>query len=230
MNTVIHIGQDTQIGASNMQAKMTRNAGGLAALFIALAMVMTLFSPSVAGAVEPSTPAHSSSLKGAALQSALNRDAVPAKVLTTCGAALPTGKYTGKAPKSLPKGPSAPPVLNKTGQPVGKNGCNSDLKSVRPEVGVSFGWYIYVHFTHADVEGVMLDTLGNGSFAAVAWACSRIPDPYIAGACAVLAAIYYGFIQYWFSQAAQRGGGLLLDFTYIGSFYTWTYVSNSWPN
>lgn len=79
---------------------------------------------------------------------------------------------------------------------------------------VSFGWFIYWHYTRDDVSRLIGWGLAwAGTYAALTMICSMLPAPYSA-ACATLSVFYISSIRNTFVYASQNGMCVELRFTY----------------
>lgn len=145
---------------------------------------------------------------------------------TTCGHALPAN-VNWKLPTVLPSHPVQAPASG-TGQtqPGGSVSCLK--KGPGQDVSVSFGWVIYVHFYHKDVGGVLLTALVEGAAAAASFGCSALSLGWLTAACVALIAIFAAVVIGWFQTAYARGGGIVLEWTYAGGFYGYSYVGDNW--
>ena len=93
---------------------------------------------------------------------------------------------------------------------------------------VSFGWVIYVHWSHKEVQNILIQAFFAGIGTAAALACDFISVGLLIPVCTFLfAASTYAVISQ-FNTAYNRGGGLVWEFAYNGSPVGFMYVGNDW--
>ena len=93
---------------------------------------------------------------------------------------------------------------------------------------VSFGWVVYIHFFHAEVGAIVWTGFFTGLVTALGIACTKVPVPWVAAACAVFVAVAFAMLFASFQTAFARGGGEVLMFQYSGSYAGYMYVGNNW--
>lgn len=93
---------------------------------------------------------------------------------------------------------------------------------------ISFGWVIYVHFSHQEVGEVVWTAFFAGAGAALGAACAAISLTLLTAGCVFLAAAATTVMIGIFQTAFNRGGGLVLEFLYNGDPYGYEYVGNNW--
>ncbi len=93
---------------------------------------------------------------------------------------------------------------------------------------VSFGWVIYVHWSHTEVQNILIQAFFVGIGASAALACDFISVGLLIPVCTFLfAASTYAVISQ-FNTAYNRGGGLVWEFAYSGSPVGYIYVGDNW--
>ncbi len=93
---------------------------------------------------------------------------------------------------------------------------------------VSFGWLVYVHWYHSEVAEISWLGYFTGAATIMGWACTKIPIPWVDLACAVYVAVFFAYAFNWMQTAYQRGGGLVIEFVYGGSYWGHMYVGDNW--
>ena len=92
---------------------------------------------------------------------------------------------------------------------------------------VTFGWLIYVHFYHSEVGEVVWTAFFAGATAALQVACNVLPTP-VNAMCIALVAVLGAVVITIFQTAYNRGGGVVLEFTYGGTPVGYMYVGDNW--
>lgn len=98
--------------------------------------------------------------------------------------------------------------------------------TVNPHVDFGFGWLIYAHWTHAEVGSITWIGLISGVSAVAGWACAGMS--LLAPVCVFLFAVAGAFMLYLFQTAWNRGGGIVLEFTYGLAPWGYEYVGNNY--
>jgi hypothetical protein len=201
-----------------MYANQQRKIGVITTLAVASAMVLGMISPSVAGAA-------TSSSANAVVQQAAQSTAPTVSV--SCGAPPLSGPINPVMPATVPTRPTPSPAKDTVS---GDKNCvtATPTSGIHPNLGVSFGYEIYVHFTHQDLSNTLVTAFVAGFAAAAGVACSAASLGWLTYPCAAVVAFVGALFLNWCSTAYNRGGGLLLDFTYLGSFTGYSYVGNNW--
>jgi hypothetical protein len=95
-------------------------------------------------------------------------------------------------------------------------------------VAVSFGWVIYVHFSHRALGGALLEGFVGGAAAGLTWLCSTISIGYLVPACMVIAGFLAAYFLGVIDQAYNEGRSIVFEFTYALSYFGYLIVPNSW--
>lgn len=94
---------------------------------------------------------------------------------------------------------------------------------------VTFGWVIYAFFSKTDLQNWLFSALFDSIGAAAGIACgylTLVAAP--AGAtCAILVVFFWDYFHHLFDTAIGRNGGIVLEFTYVGSYVGYLYAG-SW--
>jgi hypothetical protein len=124
--------------------------------------------------------------------------------------------------------PFPPEIMDAVGPPWDNGQGGNPLPAVQPHVDFGYGWLIYVHFTHHDVSAPAWYATIGAFAAAGLLACS--PLGALAAVCSFLFALAGVFMGYLFQTAWNRGGGLVLEFTYWGQPWGFEYVGNNYTS
>ena len=93
---------------------------------------------------------------------------------------------------------------------------------------VSYGWLIYVHYTHSEVGSALWQGAIWGSAGFATAACSTLSVGWLTVSCAALFEGSAGYFSSLFSTAYSRGGGIVLEYSYGGWYVGCEYVGNNW--
>ena len=93
---------------------------------------------------------------------------------------------------------------------------------------VTFGWVIYLHWSHSEVGNVLLNAFFAGVGAASAVACTAGSLGVLTAPCMALFGFVFGAVIAMFNMAYSRGGGLVWEFTYALGYCGYMYVGNNW--
>ncbi len=100
-----------------------------------------------------------------------------------------------------------------------------------PNVSVSFGWYIYLHFSPSDVDAILWDHAIGATWSAVmAVTCAvfAILDPIAGAVCAGMAAFYLWWLPAIFQTAhARNNGGVTFDCSWLSDLPVGYYYSGN---
>jgi hypothetical protein len=136
--------------------------------------------------------------------------------------ACPTSATNAPAPTVLPPGTTPFPSVPSTGAPWSTGPATSPTH----DFNIGFGWLVYAHWTHKDVASVGWIAAVGGAGAAGQWACAGL-GPW-APPCIFLFAAAAIFMVYLFDTAYNRGGGLVIEFTYWLEPWGYEYVGNNY--
>ena len=93
---------------------------------------------------------------------------------------------------------------------------------------VTLGWVVYVFFSKGDLQAWLFTALVDGAGAAAGAACAFASEvPPVAIACAGLVAFVWSYFHSLFQTAVNRNGGIVLEFTYSGTWWGYLYAG-SW--
>lgn len=153
------------------------------------------------------------------------------KMATTCGQTPPTPSFTGGSePTSVP---IVPPPTKVHGKIQPSQGSCPTKATVRSNVGVSGGDYLYVCFSQQDLTGLIWIYLGYGFGSAANWivnlasAGGGVALGAVAAADVFVLLLAIGAVFcIWAVSAINRGGGGVLDFDWDGFFDGASYVGN----
>ena len=97
-----------------------------------------------------------------------------------------------------------------------------------PPVQVTFGWVIYVHFSHQAIGGALLTAFVAGAGAAAGYVCTLITLGVLVPVCLAVIGFFATYFINLFNQAYHDGDGIVLEFTYVLSYFGYLIAPDSW--
>lgn len=91
---------------------------------------------------------------------------------------------------------------------------------------ITFGWVIYLNYTHKQVGSVLLQAFVAGAGAAAALVCATAGIGFLGGVCAFIFAFATAYMIGIMQQAYSKGTGIVLEFTYAGTWFG--YLDANW--
>ena len=90
---------------------------------------------------------------------------------------------------------------------------------------VTFGWVVYAFFSKSDLQAWVFTAAVDSVAAAAGAACAFLDEvPPAAIACAALVVWVWSYFKHLFTVAIHRNGGIVLEFTYTGTWAGYLYA------